>query len=355
MFRRILGSRTQRAGTVPGTITYTGAHRKEPVRLNYMNYNAQQLLEGTADSLEECKQALRYSGVTWINFDGIHDTSMVRAAGELFSLHPLTLEDIVDTDQRPKVEDYGHYYYIVAKMLWYDEQSETVQKEQISIVLLEGYVLTFQEQRGDSLGNVRSRIRSGKGLIRSTGADYLAYSILDAIVDAYFRVLEEIGEDVESLEEAIVQEPEEGTLQEIHALKRELIVLRRSVWPLRELVMRIQKQETALITKETYVYLQDVTSNALQIMDIIESFRDIVSGMLDTYLSSLSNKTNEVMKVLTVFATIFIPLTFIAGVYGMNFSYMPELQIWWFYPVLWGVFIAIIALMLFYFKRRHWI
>jgi magnesium transporter len=290
-----------------------------------------------------------------VNIDGLHEVDIIEKIGGNFGLHPLVLEDILNTQQRPKLDDLEEYLFIVTKMLAYDVEQHQVKAEQFSLVLYKNCIITFQERVGDVLDPIRERLRRGKGRIRKMGADYLAYALIDAIVDNYFIVLEKIAEKVESLEEEIVTEPTPGTAHTIHHLKRELIFLRKSVWPLRELIGGLERGESALIMKKTTIFLRDVYDHTIQVIDTVETLRDMVSGMLDVYLSSISNRMNEVMKVLTIIATIFIPITFIAGIYGMNFEFMPELKWRWSYPVVWAVIIAVGISMLFYFRKKKWL
>ena len=253
------------------------------------------------------------------------------------------------------MEEYEGYIFLITKMLSYDEVEDKLRTEQFSLILGPNYIITFQEEVGDVFEMVRERLRKGKGRIRKLPPDYLAYALIDAVVDHYFLVLEKIGERVESLEEELVTNPNPETLQTIHHLKRELIFLRKSVWPMRELIGGLERGESSLVGEKTTVFLRDVYDHTIQVIDTVETLRDIVSGMLDVYLSSLSNKMNEVMKVLTIIATIFIPLTFIAGIYGMNFEFMPELKWHWGYPIVWVIIIAIAVIMLFYFRRKRWL
>jgi len=293
--------------------------------------------------------------VTWINVDGIHQVEILERLGEYFGLHPLVVEDILNTDQRPKVEDFGDYIFIVLKMFYYDDSADEIVTEQISLTLGPTLVISFQEREGDVFNPIRERIRSEKGRIRKMGADYLAYVLVDSIVDSYFIILEKLGEKIEDLEEELVTDPRPETLQTIHNLKREMIFLRKSVWPLREVVSGLERGESPLIQESTGIYLRDVYDHTIQVIDTVETIRDMLSGMLDIYLSSVSNRMNEVMKVLTIIATIFIPLTLIAGIYGMNFRYMPELEWPWAYPMLWLIMLAIGVLMLIYFRRKRWL
>jgi len=260
--------------------------------------------------------------------DGIHQLDNIEKIGEHFKIHPLVLEDIMNTGQRPKMEDFNDYLFIVLKMLSYDEEENETKTEQVSLILSSKFVISFQESEGDVFDPVRERIRSDRGRIRKMGVDYLAYSLIDAIVDNYFMVLEKIGEKIEDIEDELVKNPTPEVLHTIHRLKRELIFLRKSVWPLREVISRLERWESPLIDKSIDIYLRDVYDHTIQVIDALETFRDMLSGMLDIYLSSLSNRMNEVMKVLTIIATIFIPLTLISSIYEMNFKYMPELD--WF-------------------------
>jgi magnesium transporter len=274
--------------------------------------------------------------------------------GKHFGLHPLILEDILHTDQRPKMEDSENYLFIVTKMLSYDEENH-LNVQQFSLVLGQNYIITFQERVGDVFEPVRERLRKGKGRIRKMPPDYLAYALIDAVVDHYFIVLERIAERVEEIEEELIRNPTPETLKTIHHLKRELIFLRKSVWPLRELIGALERGESSLVHEKTTIFLRDLYDHTIQVIDTVETLRDMVSGMLDVFLSSVSNRMNEVMKVLTIIATIFIPLTFIAGIYGMNFKFMPELEWHWGYPLVWSIMIVVGVVMLFYFKRRKWL
>jgi magnesium transporter len=293
--------------------------------------------------------------VTWVHVDGVHRVETLEKVGSCFQLHPLVLEDILNTDQRPKMEDYGQDLFIVLKMLNYDEKTGQIAAEQISLVLRSHSVISFQEGGGGVFASLQERIRNGKGRLRKMGADYLAYALLDFIVDHYFLILERLGERIELLEEKLLTDPTTPTLQKIQNLKREMIFLRRWVWPLREVVSGLERGESAWVREATRVYLRDVYDHTIQVMDTVEIFREMLSGMMDIYLSSLNNRMNAVMKVLTIIATIFMPLTFLAGVYGMNFKHMPELEWHWGYPAAWLVMVLIAILMLFIFRRKKWL
>jgi magnesium transporter len=341
--------------TSPGTIEFIGERKAGPIKLQVMDYDLTHFEERELSSAEETFPYKLSPRPSWINIDGLHDTETVRKIGTEYEIHPLVLEDIVHTRQRPKLVDYDDYIYLVFKMLSFDEQSSRITSEQVSIILRKNAVLSFQETQGDVFDPVRERIRSGKGRIRGMGPDYLAYALLDAVVDNYYLVLEKLGERIEAIEDELMQEPARGILWTIHELKQEVILLRRSVWPLREVLNSMQRDPSKLIRKNTGVYLRDVYDHTIQIVDVVESFRDVLAGLQDLYLSSVSNRMNEVIKVLTVIATIFVPLTFLTGIYGMNFDFMPELKWKWGYLGFWGVNVVATIWMLAFFRRRRWL
>ncbi len=347
--------RSKKAGLPPGTLMHIGDKKTEKTRITLIDYDEAQVQEKEIKNVEECFPFKDTPTVTWINIDGIHDVEVIEKIGKHFNLHPLLREDIANTDQRPKMEDFCDHIFVVLRMLEYDEVKKSIKSEQISLVVGSNFVISFQESTGDIFNPLRERIRTGKGRVRKTGADYLAYSLIDAIVDNYFIILEKIGERIEEIEEKLVTNPTPETLKIIHELKSEMIFLRKSVWPLREVISGLQRMESPLIKESTAVYLRDVYDHTIQVIDTVETFRDMLSGMLDIYLSSISNKMNEIMKVLTIIATIFIPLTFIAGVYGMNFKYMPELE-WQFGYFAILILMSVIGfLMLIYFRGKKWL
>jgi magnesium transporter len=343
------------AGLPPGTLIHIGEQKLEAPRITVIDYDEQNFQEKQVSKIEECFEFKASPTVTWINIDGIHDTKTIEKIGSHYDLHQLTLEDILTTGQRPKFEDLEKHLFIVLNMLSFSEEKQQIQAEQVSIILGPNFVISFQESIGDVFEPIRDRIRNAKGRIRKMGCDYLMYSLMDAVVDNYFVILEKLGEKIESLEEELVSSANEQILKRIYRLKREMIFLRKSVWPLRELIGGIERSESGLIQDSTSVYLRDLYDHTIQVIDTVESYRDMVSGMLDIYLSAISNRMNAVMKVLTIIATIFIPLTFVVGVYGMNFKYMPELQLKWGYGVVWLVIITIAVVMLIYFKRKKWL
>ncbi len=331
-----------------------GPARARPITVTVIEYDESRFNEQTCTRPGDLRALILRPTVTWINADGIHDTRMVQAIGDAVGIHPLTLEDIANTSQRPKIEDYGDYLYVAIRMLSPDSDGE-FQSKQVSLVLGRGYVISFQEQPGDAFERIRERLRAGAGRLRSEGADYLFYALLDAIVDGYFGVIEVFGERIEAVEEEVVADPDRETLQAIYALKRSLVALRRSVWPLRDVVAELERGDSPLIRESTLVYLRDVYDHTIEVAETVETYRDTMSGLLDVYLSSQSSRMNEIMKVLTIIATIFIPLTFIAGLYGMNFAYMPELRHPWGYPAALTLMAIIAGVMLLYFKKKGWI
>jgi magnesium transporter len=345
----------KKIGLSPGTLIHIGDKKIGEVKISLMNYDKGQLLEKELTSIEDAFPYKDTPPVTWINVDGLHDVDVIDRIGRHFGIHPLTLEDIVNTGHRPKAEDFEDYDYIVLKMLTYDEEKSHIKAGQISFVLGPHYLISFQETEGDVFNFVRERIRRAKGRIRKSGCDYLVYALIDAIVDHYFLVLEKMGEKIELLEVELLENTQTENLQTIHHLKREMIFFRKQVWPLREILSTLMKEEASLIQETTQIFIRDLYDHTIQVMDTIESFRDVLSGLQDLYLSTVSNRMNEVMKVLTIMATIFIPLTFIAGIYGMNFEYMPELEWPWAYPALWILLIAIFLFMIFWFKRKKWL
>ncbi len=345
----------ERAGQPPGTPFFIGSRKMEKVSLSYIRFNENLHEEKDISTPEECADLCRSEDVVWINVDGIHDTETIAGIGELFNIHPLTIEDIVNTMQRPKFEDFGSYLFIVLKMLSYQDVKTGMQTEQVCMILGDNFVITFQERPGDVFDIVRERIRGGRGFIRRAGADYLAYALIDSVVDSYFMILETIGDQIEHLEDQVIIDPKPDTVSMIHGFKRAMLFMRRTVWPLREEIALLEKSGSELVKDSTSVFLRNLYDHTIQVIDTVETYRDIISGMHDTYLSSVSNRMNQVMKVLTIIATIFIPLTFITGVYGMNFRYMPELYWKYSYYIAIGLMLMISLAMIAYFKKKKWI
>jgi magnesium transporter len=353
--KKLLPKTSHKAGRPPGTLVHIGEAPAAPVNIRVMDYDPEHLKEETIATLEECRVYRQSPTVSWINLNGVHNLELLGKIGAEFDLHSLVMEDIVNTEHRPKFEDFDSYLFLVLKMLHLDESATGIRTEQVSLILAPGLVLSFQEREGDVFEGVRERLRSNKGRLRKMGADYLAYALLDAVVDSYFGILEQIGDQIEQLEDELVLQPSPETLGKIHHFKREMILLRKAVWPLREMIGGLQRSESPLIAEQTGIFLRDVYDHTIQIIDTVETFRDVLSGLLDLYLSNVSNRMNEVMKVLTVIATVFIPLGFIAGVYGMNFDFMPELHWRWSYPLLWMVMLAVAGGMYGYFRKKRWL
>lgn len=352
---KIIKGRSKKSGLPPGTLVHIGEKSDREIRIKVMDYGRDRCEEKEIKGLQECFYFADTSVVSWIDVEGLHEVELIQQLGDCGGFSPLMLEDIVNTDQRPKLEDFDDYLYIVLKML-HERGNDEIAVEQVSLVVGANFVISFQEGlEGDAFGPVRERIRNGKGKIRTMGADYLAYSLIDAVVDGYFGVLERVGGRIEGLEEEVVASPRPETVRAIHRLKREMIVLRKALWPLREVIGALERRESPLISEPVSVYLRDVYDHTIQAIDAVEAYRDILAGLLDIYLSSLSNRMNEIMKFLTIIGTIFLPLTFIAGIYGMNFRNMPGLDWRWGYFTALLLMLAVAVVMLFYFKRKKWL
>lgn len=353
--RKNVRRQSTKSGLAPGTPVFIGERKRETTRIDIIDYDDAALNEFPDTTVEQCTLLAQSETVTWINVIGLHDLGMIELIGKRFNLHPLTIEDLVNTNQRPKAEIFPDYLFIVLKMMSYSETANSVDVEHVSLILGKNYVISFLENEGDVFDTVRARIRSAKGRIRAMPSDYFAYVLMDAVVDHYFLAVERIGDFIEDIDDRLLADPQPDDVQEIHRLKREILVLRKAVWPLREEVGAIEKSESPLIHHETRIFLRDLYDHTIQVIDMVETFRDLLGGMHDTYLSSVSNHMNEIMKVLTIIATIFIPLTFIVGVYGMNFEHMPELKWPWGYYLIWLVMAGVGVGMVLFFKRKKWI
>ncbi|MGA9187939.1 MAG: magnesium/cobalt transporter CorA [Methanosarcina sp.] len=353
---RTFGKKESNVGLAPGTLVHVGEKKAEKVVIRVLAYNSEKLIEKKLETVEDCLVFKDQPDINlWINVDGLDRVDIIEKLGNYFNIHPLTLEDVLNTGQRPKTEDYESYIYTVLKMILLDTKKEEITLDQVSIILGPNYILSFQEREGDIFNPVRERFKNPASRLRKNGVDHLAYSLIDTIVDNYFLILEHFGEEIEDLEEGLIIQPRPETLKAVQKYKRDMITLRKSVWPLRELINGLQRVESDLIKETTRIYLRDIYDHTIQVIDSVEDFRDILSSMVDIYLSSISYRMNDVMKVLTVIATIFIPLTFIAGVYGMNFEYMPELKWRWGYPVIMLAMSLIGVSMFAYFKKRRWV
>jgi magnesium transporter len=357
---KLFQSISKKAGLTPGTPVFIGEKKAEEVVITVIDYDEEHFEMKELGGIEKCFPYKDTPGVSWINVDGLHEIGIIQELGTCYGWHPLIVEDILNTNQRTKIDVFDDHIFMSLKMLTYNNDGQALGVEQLSLVLGSNYVITFQEKQGDIFDPLRTRIKTSKGRVRKAGSDYLAYALVDSVVDNYFTVLESIGEAIEDMEEELVTNPVPDTLQKIHALKKEMIYLRKSVWPLREIIGGLTREESSLIRESTNIYLRDLYDHTIQVIDTVETFRDMISGMLDVYLSSLSNRMNEVMKILTIFAAVFIPLTFIAGIYGMNFNperspfNMPELNWYLGYPFALGLMVLIGTVMLIYFKRKKW-
>jgi len=350
-----LSKKKKKVGLPPGTLIYTGDKVTEKTKIKVTDYTADHF---NLDEFEEIQMDLtkiEKPFVRWIDIYGLAQIKVIEEIGRQFNLHPLILEDILSPSQRPKLEDFGNYIFAVLKKLSWNQEKEDFEYEQISLILGENYVISFQERDTNLFNPIYDRIHVPKGKVRVMGADYLFYVLIDIIVDDYFIVIEKVGEDIENIEDILIKNPEPETLQSIYRLKRSSIELRKSIWPIREVVNKLQREQSNLIGDELQIYLRDIYEHIFRISDLLENYRDIIFGMLDMYLSSVSNRMNDIMKVLTIISTIFIPLSFLAGFYGMNFLHMPELTQPFAYPILIMIMVSIVLVMLYFFKRKKWI
>ena len=350
---KLVQKRSKKTGLPPGTLVHIGERKSGKVTVAVFRYTTTSCEELQVEQVDQLSPPADES-VIWINVGGVHKVEMVETLGKQFSLHPLLLEDVTNTDQRPKLDDYEAYIFLVMKMLSLTDRKD-IAIEQVSFVLGKNYVISFQENGTDVFQPVRERLRGGKGRLRQSGADYLLYALVDAIVDQYFAVLEHIGEKIEAVQQAVVDDPKPETLNEIHALKRQLLFVRRAVWPLRDVITNLSRSDCSFLQQPTKLFFRDVYDHVVQIVDTIEILRDMVSASLDIYLSSVSYRLNTIMRVLTVITTIFMPLSFIASIYGMNFEYMPELRSPWGYPLVLGVMAAVGVGMLVLFRNKRWL
>jgi magnesium transporter len=347
--------RSRKTGLPPGSLVHVGLEREEKTRITVLDYDEANVEEREIQSVDELASYCGKQSVTWIDVVGIHEPKVIEQIGCQFQIHPLLMEDIMNTTQRPKIDDLGKYISVFLKVIMFDEKAMELRVEQLTLVFNDDVVLSFQESDSGIFKPLRDRIRNSLGRTRRMGTDYLAYTLMDAVVDRYFVVMEKMGEKIDGLENEVVANPKRETLRGVQQLRDEILLVRRSIWPLREVISLLERAESPLIDKTSAIYFRDIYEHTIQVMDTVDTYRDILSGMFDIYLSSISNRLNEVMKVLTIIATIFMPLTFLAGVYGMNFEHMPELKWQYGYAMLWGVMILIAMAMLVYFRKRKWI
>jgi len=355
MFSRLIKKQSHKIGLPPGTMVHIGEKKIPRVKISVIDYNPSDHDSRKLNTIEETFPFRDSPNISWLDITGLHETEILQKFGDYYQIHPLVLEDIINTAQRPKFEIYNNYIFVVMKMLKYDEAKEEIDVEQISLILGKQFVMTFQEHEGDVFDPVRERIKNKQSRLRNHGSDYLFYALMDVIVDNYFLILEYLGEQIENLEDKVINRPESETVERVQAIKRELILMRRSIWPLREVISSVTREDTPFISKFSAPYLRDLYDHTIQVIDTIETFREMIASVLDIYLSNMSNKMNEIMKVLTIIATIFIPLTFLAGIYGMNFESMPELHWKWSYPLFWFLITIIFIGLLMFFRRRKWL
>ncbi len=359
LIRRLKGFRRpkygQKAGLAPATAEYVGDPREFKPWFDIMDYGENHFEEKFKLGLENVQEIFSDQHIRWINVTGLHNVALIDKFSEVLCLHGLVKEDIVHTNQRPKLDEYDDYLYVVVKMLSFDNKENALNSEQLSIVLKGNTIVTFIEDEGDIFDELRDRIRKGNIKLRRSGADYLLYCILDTLVDNYFVVLEKIGNKLEELEIRMLNDAVKEDLQELHKSKRDLIYLRKFIWPLREVISTLSKGDRFHLEGNTSLYLRDVYDHCIHVIDTLETFREVSSGLMDVYLSSISNRMNAVMKTLTIISTIFIPLTFLVGVYGMNFKFMPELNEKWAYPTVWILMISLASVMMIWFKRKRWL
>lgn len=347
--------RSRKSGLPAGTLVHLGERKTDRTAITLLEYDADTVKETHFDSLEACHACAPTQTKLWLNVHGLHEPEVMQEIGRRFQLHPLVLEDILNTDQRPKVEDYGDYLFLVARFFDYDAASMTIATEQVSFVIGKNFVLTFQERPTGNFNPVREWLRTDKGRIRQLGTDYLAYALLDVIVDRYFAVLEQIGERTEELEEELLVRPNAAQLQTLHQIKREMLTMRRNIWPLREVVNTLVRSESHFFTAETQLYLRDIYDHTVHLIESLEAIRDLIAGMLDIYLSAISNRVNQEVRTLTVFALIFMPATLISGIFGMNFRTMPLLDAPLGFFVALGLMVGVAALLGLIFWRRRWL
>lgn len=352
---RFLKKREASKGLAPGSLVFIGDKKVENIRIRAIDYDKDALNE---EELKDISKSARFKNkdtVTWINVDGLHDLELMKEIQKIFSIHPLLLEDILNTGQRPKIEEFDNCLFMVLKMLRYDKEKQMILAEQLSMVVGKTYLLTFQEKPGDVFEPVRDRIRKQKGRIRITGVDYLSYALLDIIVDNYIHIIEMLGEQIEELEEDVISHPDNIVMGKINNFKREMIFLRKSIRPVKEAVVKLSKLDSEFIDDKTIPFLKDLEDHIIQAVESIDTYGDMLSDQLDIYNTGVNNRINDIMRVLTIFAAIFIPLTFIAGIYGTNFEYLPELHFKYSYFIFWGVMITLAVSMIIFFKKKGWL
>ncbi len=352
---RFLKKKDKTIGMVPGEPVFIGVKKVDQATISVIDYNDTEISETSNVKMEYLKTLKERDTVSWININGLHDIELIKEIAEIFDLHPVVAEDIANTDQRPKMEDHEEYIFITTKMLRFDENSTKILNEQVSIIFGKNFLITFQECPGDTFDSVRNRIRKKRGRIRNVGTDYLAYALLDSIIDNYLVITENIGEKIEDMEDLVLDSTDSQIPYDIKNYKREIIFLKKAFKPTKEFILQLNTMDSDLINEKTFIFLKDLLDLSTQAVESVETYRDILSDLLNLYNTNVSTKLNEIIKVLTIFSVIFIPLTFIAGVYGTNFEYLPELKYRYSYFIFWGVLILIAVVMLKFFKNKNWI
>ncbi len=349
--------RQNKKGMSPGSLIFTGEKKVDQVKISVFYFNASKVNEINipTQELSKLKKYKTGKNVTWINICGIHNPKVIDEVGKIFGIHPLVLEDILNVGHSPKADEYDNYIFIMTKMINYNDELNRLNIEQVSYILGKNFLITFQEKEGDVFDLIREKIRSNSGRIRKSGADYLAYRLIDTMVDTYFNVLEKIDGHIEKIEDSLLVIPEQGILQNIHSIRKEIIRLKRAISPLRDIIYNLEREQYSFIAKSTYLYLRDLYDHIKQIADNVENYREVINGLQEVYISQSGQKMNEIMKILTIIATTFIPLTFIVGIYGMNFNFMPELSWKYGYPFVILIMIFVVIGMLIFFKRRKWL
>lgn len=351
----LVKSASKKAGLPEGEIVHVGEIHETSTRLTVLDYDRDNLLVHEITSIDELLPYKSSNTVSWVIVEGLTEVDIIQSLGQMFNVHPLVQEDIVSTHQRPKLDEFEDYLYLVIKRLEVENDDFRVRQEQVSLLLFENMLFTFKEKRDDLFVPVITRLRAEKGRLRTQTTDYLAYVVLDTIVDGYFVVQDALDAFSDDVEDRLFDRPGPDLLNRIQQAKRELIFVRKSLSPLREMLAALERSDSMLLSEKTHIYLRDVYDHTIRVIETVDSYRDLITGMLEIYLSSVSNRLNEIMKVLTVFSTIFIPLTFITGIYGMNFQNMPELKWAWSYPIIWLVFISVAGALLYFFRKRKWL
>lgn len=355
MTKKRIKKKNLKIGQLPGSVIYTGEKAGHKLFMESFDYSKDTFTETELSQIEEGFQFKTSETITWLNINGLNHVGAIEKIGGHYNLHPLVLEDIVNVNQRPKIDEFEDYLFVALKMLYLNSNDKII-SEQVSFVLGKNFVLSFQESEGDVFEEVRNRIRLAKGRIRTLGSDYLLYTLIDAVVDHYFNIIESLSDKLEDLESDMFDGRMDGSMsQQVQEMKREVLKIRRAIFPLREVISRIEKHESPLISRKTKTYFRDIYDHIIQVSENIDIYREMIWSLMEMYMTTISNKMNEVMKVLTIMASIFIPLTFIAGIYGMNFDFIPELKYKYSYFILWGVMILIVILMIRYFKRKKWL